>query len=130
MEIPPADGTFITSGYGNSSPISPLLPVFLSPLTPPQSYCKQVVALQGAFFKEGSISIVLEFMDGGSISDLLRASGALSERHLRFISHEVLLGLEYLHSELHIIHRDIKPANLLVSYAGDVKISDFGVSGA
>lgn len=98
--------------------------------SPAQTYCKHVVALHGAFFKEGSISIVLEYMDGGSVSDLLRASGSVSERHLRYVAQQVLLGLKYLHHEQRIIHRDIKPSNLLVSYKGDVKISDFGVSGA
>lgn len=40
-----------------------------------------------------------------------------------------MLGLNYLHKKLHLIHRDIKPSNLLVNHKGDVKISDFGVSG-
>ena len=53
-----------------------------------QSYCSQVVPLHGAFFREGSISIVLEYMDGGSLADLLHASGSLSERQLLYISQQ------------------------------------------
>ncbi|CAE7337281.1 MKK1 [Symbiodinium natans] len=51
------------------------------------------------------------------------------ERLLANITWQVLDGLEYLHSEMHVIHRDIKPSNLLLSTTGIVKITDFGVSG-
>lgn len=94
-----------------------------------KSYCKQVVPLHGAFFREGSISIVLEYMDGGSLADMLRSCGVLHERQIRYIFQQVLLGLRYLHKELHVIHRDVKPSNLLLNRKGEVKISDFGVAG-
>jgi serine/threonine protein kinase len=42
---------------------------------------------------------------------------------------QVLRGMVYLHKDLHVIHRDIKPSNLLLNTRGQVKISDFGVSG-
>ena len=42
---------------------------------------------------------------------------------------QVLKGVEYLHRDLRIVHRDIKPSNLLLNSRGQVKISDFGVSG-
>lgn len=53
------------------------------------------------------------------------------QRAYRVLQHflQVLLGLIYLHKELRVIHRDIKPSNLLLNSAGQLKISDFGVSG-
>ena len=55
------------------------------------------------------------------------SSSSLPESILRKVLHDVVNGLEYLHS-LRIIHRDIKPDNLLLSSAGDVKIADLGVA--
>jgi mitogen-activated protein kinase kinase 1 len=88
-----------------------------------------VVTFYDAFYSEGSISIALEFMDGGSLADLLRACGSIPERILAKITTQVLKGLAYLHKSLHLIHRDIKPSNLLMNTKGELKIADFGVSG-
>jgi len=88
-----------------------------------------VVTFYDAFFSEGSIFVALEFMDCGSLADMLRASGSIPERILARITTQVLKGLLYLHKSLHLIHRDIKPSNLLLNGKGDVKIADFGVSG-
>jgi len=88
-----------------------------------------VVSLYDAFYTEGSIFIALEYMDGGSLADLLKASGKIEERVLANVTTQVLRGLVYLHKSLHLIHRDIKPSNLLLNTKGKVKIADFGVSG-
>ena len=49
------------------------------------------------------------------------------ETLIRFITKQILLGLEYLHSN-NIIHRDLKADNLLLEVDGTCKISDFGIS--
>lgn len=81
-----------------------------------------------SFYDNGAISILLEYMDGGSLSDFLRKVGAIPEPYLAAICRQVLRGLMFLHHEKHIIHRDLKPSNILINHRGEVKISDFGVS--
>uniref|UniRef100_A0A9I9DAB0 mitogen-activated protein kinase kinase n=1 Tax=Cucumis melo TaxID=3656 RepID=A0A9I9DAB0_CUCME len=75
--------------------------------------CPYIVVCYQSFYDNGSIYIILEYMDGGSLADFLK---------------KVLKGLSYLHHERHIIHRDLKPSNLLINHRGEVKITDFGVS--
>lgn len=75
---------------------------------------------------DGTLSICLEHMDGGSLQDLLRA-GPQTSLAMQGISRQLLSGLAYLHS-LRIIHRDIKPSNCLISHTGVVKLADFGLA--
>eukprot|EP01112_Ceratiomyxa_fruticulosa_P002135 TRINITY_DN12262_c0_g2_i1.p1 TRINITY_DN12262_c0_g2~~TRINITY_DN12262_c0_g2_i1.p1 ORF type:complete len:372 (-),score=82.23 TRINITY_DN12262_c0_g2_i1:93-1208(-) len=87
-----------------------------------------IVSFFDAFYEDGTIYIAMEYMDKGSIADLLKSAGTLPEVVLAKITTQVLNGLIYLHKQLHLIHRDVKPSNFLVSSTGKVKISDFGVS--
>ncbi|CAI9095307.1 OLC1v1031228C1 [Oldenlandia corymbosa var. corymbosa] len=73
------------------------------------------------------ICFLLEYMEGGSLHDLLRKHPMLSENAISGIARSVLEGLHYLHS-MQIVHSDIKPSNLLINRKGEVKIADFGVS--
>lgn len=94
-----------------------------------QSSCPHIVPYHGAFFSDGSISIILDYMDGGSLADVTQVMRTIPETQLAGLSKQILSGLSYLHKDMHIVHRDIKPSNLLVNRKGEVKISDFGVSG-
>lgn len=86
--------------------------------------CPNLVDFYGAFSQEGSVFIAMECMDG-SLADLTNIPDAI----LASMAADVLVGLDYLHTQRHLIHRDLKPSNLLYHKgSGCVKISDFGVS--
>ncbi|KAI8032914.1 Mitogen-activated protein kinase kinase 2 [Camellia lanceoleosa] len=92
------------------------------------SQCPYVVVCYQSFYDNGAISIILEYMDGGSLADFLKNVKNIPKSYLSPICYQVLKGLSYLHHEKHIIHRDLKPSNLLVNHRGEIKITDFGVS--
>lgn len=72
-------------------------------------------------------SLFLEYVAGGSISMCMKLFGRFEEPLIRFITRQILLGLEYLHSN-GILHRDLKADNLLLEMDGTCKILDFGIS--
>ncbi|GFP79435.1 mitogen-activated protein kinase kinase 2 [Phtheirospermum japonicum] len=92
------------------------------------SQCPNIVVCYQSFYDNGEISIILEYMDAGSLADFLKKVHIIPEPYLAAICKQVLKGLWYLHHEKHFIHRDLKPSNLLINHRGEVKITDFGVS--
>lgn len=83
-----------------------------------------------SFLQGGKLFIVMEYVGGGSIKDVLknRSGNTLgSEVYIAIILREILLGVKFLHN-LGKIHRDIKCANILLTTNGEVKLADFGVS--
>ncbi len=76
----------------------------------------------------GSCYLAMEYVDGGSLQDMLENEGALPIPRVTRIARETAEGLAAAHARK-IIHRDIKPANILVeSSTGRVKINDFGLA--
>lgn len=76
---------------------------------------------------KGQIAVALEYMDGGSLADVLAKVGRIPEPILADIAAQIIPPLDFMHSH-HMVHRDIKPANILMATNGDAKVSDFGIS--
>ena len=71
--------------------------------------------------------IVFEFIENGSLRDVLLKFGRFSEVLASNYVHQMVLGLHYLH-ERNILHRDIKAANILITKDGVCKLADFGLA--
>ncbi len=79
-----------------------------------RKFCPYVLALYDAFAspKTGLINLVVEYMDGGSLADVVKAGGCNENNVLADISWQVLEGLKYLH-DFGQVHRDIKPGKYI-----------------
>ncbi|CAM9889748.1 unnamed protein product [Pylaiella littoralis] len=91
--------------------------------------CPSLINFVGGYLKDGSIHVVLEHMDRGSLSDLIHSGSGMEygEDLMAAITFQMLWGLGYLHYEHHV-HRDVKPQNVLLNSNGEVKLSDFGIA--
>ncbi|HTR81322.1 MAG TPA: serine/threonine-protein kinase [Bacteroidota bacterium] len=76
---------------------------------------------------EGSPAIVMEFVEGRSVKEILESEGKQPIEFARKVAIDVLKGLAVAHNK-GIIHRDIKPGNILVGKSGVVKVTDFGLA--
>ncbi|WP_258111494.1 Stk1 family PASTA domain-containing Ser/Thr kinase [Alicyclobacillus sp. SP_1] len=73
--------------------------------------------------------IVMEYVDGPTLKDLIKSKGALPVEEVVDISAQICEALAHAH-EHRIIHRDIKPHNILLTKSGIVKVTDFGIARA
>ncbi|XP_020239321.1 germinal center kinase 1 [Cajanus cajan] len=93
------------------------------------SQCRSpyITEYYGSFLNQTKLWIIMEYMAGGSVADLLQSGPPLDEMSIACILRDLLHAVDYLHNEGKI-HRDIKAANILLTENGDVKVADFGVS--
>ncbi|WP_139980668.1 serine/threonine-protein kinase [Nocardioides litoris] len=71
--------------------------------------------------------LVMEYVEGRTLADLVRDGGALTTREAARILAQVAAALTAAH-EQHVVHRDVKPSNILVRDDGHAKLSDFGIA--
>lgn len=79
------------------------------------------------FSSFGTMFIAMEFIDGMTLSDVIRCRGSVPRDMVMPIVGQIAEGLLYAH-EHGVVHRDLKPANIMLTNEGVVKIMDFGLA--
>jgi serine/threonine protein kinase len=88
---------------------------------------QHIVKYLGLIDSDNHINMILEFIESGSLLQMITKYGVLPESLAALYTGQVLKGLIYLH-EKNVIHRDIKASNILITADGVVKLADFGIA--
>ena len=86
---------------------------------------KNIVRLDCTFSDSKNLYFLMEYAENGSVSNLLKDPKSIPLETCRQLIAEIILALEYLHSQ-NIVHRDLKPDNILLDKNYHVKLCDFG----
>ena len=86
-----------------------------------------VVAVHDQGIAEGFPYLVMEFVQGRTIREIMAQTGPFASAHALEILSSVLAGLSAAH-EAGFVHRDIKPENILITANGHIKVTDFGLA--
>lgn len=91
---------------------------------------QNIVAIRAIIEEDNQYFIVMEFVDGGDLEELIRGSVSLPRLPLE-VAHDifiqVLAGLGHAH-EQGVVHRDIKTSNIMITHQGRAKLADFGIA--
>jgi len=77
----------------------------------------------------GTYFLVMEFVEGKSLKEVIQSEGPLTPERAEEIAAEVCSALYYAHRH-GIVHRDVKPANIMINGEGKTKVMDFGIARA
>jgi tRNA A-37 threonylcarbamoyl transferase component Bud32 len=89
-----------------------------------------IIAMRDFGIKDGAPYLVMEYVEGESLADLIKREGRLSPERAAHIFIQVCEALQHAH-EQQVFHRDIKPSNIMLMRKGDkdiVKLADFGIA--
>lgn len=79
--------------------------------------------------ERGTYFIVMEYVEGRSLAEIIKTEGSIHPDKVAEISSEVAAALSFAHRN-GIVHRDVKPGNVLVAPNGHIKVADFGIARA
>jgi serine/threonine protein kinase len=88
-----------------------------------------IVGVYDTGSEDGTHFIVMEYVDGRTLKDVIRAEGPLYPERAAEITADVCAALGAAHAR-GLIHRDIKPGNVMLTPEGKVKVMDFGIARA
>lgn len=86
-----------------------------------------IIKVLDVFEENGTAYYVMEYVNGGSLSDLIEKKGSLSEKETLIYTRQIASALQYIHAH-NMNHLDVKPGNVLLRQNGDVVLIDFGMS--
>ena len=79
--------------------------------------------------EHGTSFIVMEYIDGQTLRDMIHREGPIAPGQIADIGSDIAAALSFAHSN-GVVHRDVKPGNVLITTAGQVKVTDFGIARA
>ena len=86
-----------------------------------------IANLEFSFQDSNYLYLVLEFIQGGDLMNLLIKRSILSENEAKFYCGEIALALNSIHQR-GLVHLDLKPDNILICSSGHIKLTDFGLA--
>ncbi len=88
-------------------------------------HCASIVEVYDVFRENGTVYIVLEYLEGQTLAERIQQAGRLAEADVASIGHALCDALEVIHAH-RLLHRDVKPANVLLTREGRTVLIDFG----
>ena len=86
-----------------------------------------VAQLFHRFTDDRNLNLLLEFVQGGQMHDLIQKNGRLPNETARFFAAQTVMAVQFLHSE-HIVYRDLNAENVMLDRGVYVKLIDFGLA--